>query len=76
MKKQGAIAAYSFKNDKAQAKTLASYKVSVDSVWRLSGLELLLTKVNIISLCFAAFFLPNLIRSQKRSFADMCSFVV
>ena len=39
VKKQGAIEAYSFKNDKAQAKPLSAYKVSVDSVWHLSGLR-------------------------------------
>jgi len=37
VKKQAVVEAYSFRNNKAKVKPLSSYKVSVDSVWHLSG---------------------------------------
>jgi endonuclease G, mitochondrial len=39
VKKLGVTEAYSFKNNSAKSKPLASYKVSVDSVWHLSGVK-------------------------------------
>lgn len=40
VKKSGVIEAYSFRNDKSQSKPLTAYKVSVDSVRRLSGFRI------------------------------------
>lgn len=41
VKSEGKDYAYSFRNDKTQSKSLGTYKVSVDSVERLSGLHYL-----------------------------------
>jgi len=39
VKKLGVTEAYCFRNNSAKARALASYRVSVDSVWHLSGIR-------------------------------------